>query len=80
MDTTVLNAALEGLALVLSWPYILYPVAGTLLAMVFSASPRLLRTNRSAVAATRAEIELASRTGIICAAARAAPRAKPMPT
>lgn len=41
MESTVLTAAHESLFLVLSWPYILYPLAGTLLAMVFSASPGL---------------------------------------
>jgi len=37
----VLAAALEGLGLVFSWPNILYPIAGTLLAMFFSALPGL---------------------------------------
>lgn len=41
MDASVFDAALEALLLVFSWPYILYPVAGTLLAMFFSASPGL---------------------------------------
>ena len=50
MDTTVLTAAQEGLALVLSWPYILYPLAGTLLAMVFSASPGLNSSSLMALA------------------------------
>lgn len=37
----LLQAALEGWRLVFSWPNILYPVAGTLLAMFFSAMPGL---------------------------------------
>ena len=35
----MLDAAISSLGLVFSWPYILYPVAGTLLAMVFAALP-----------------------------------------
>lgn len=50
MDTTVLSAALEGLSLVLSWPYILYPITGTLLAMVFSSSPGLNSSSLMALA------------------------------
>lgn len=50
MEITVLNAAQEGLSLVLSWPYILYPLAGTLLAMVFSASPGLNSSSLMALA------------------------------
>ncbi|MEE4292350.1 MAG: tripartite tricarboxylate transporter permease [Xanthomonadales bacterium] len=50
MDGSVFDAALEGLALVFSWPYILYPVAGTLLAMVFSASPGLNSSSLMALA------------------------------
>ncbi|MEE4217563.1 MAG: tripartite tricarboxylate transporter permease [Xanthomonadales bacterium] len=41
MDAGLIDAAIDGLYLVFSWPYILYPVAGTLLAMLFSASPGL---------------------------------------
>lgn len=41
MDSAVLSAAYEGFGLVFSWPYILYPIAGTLLAMLFSAAPGL---------------------------------------
>jgi len=50
MDTTVLDAALEGLRIVFSWPYILYPIAGTLLAMVFSATPGLNSASLMALA------------------------------
>lgn len=50
MDTAVLSAAQDALGLVLSWPYILYPVAGTLLAMVFSASPGLNSSSLMALA------------------------------
>ena len=38
---SVLAAAWEGLTLVLSWPNILYPVAGTLAAMVVALLPGL---------------------------------------
>ncbi|MEO8225712.1 MAG: tripartite tricarboxylate transporter permease [Gammaproteobacteria bacterium] len=41
MDTTIIDAALEGLKLVFSFPYILYPLAATLVAMLFSATPGL---------------------------------------
>ena len=41
MFDQVVPAALEGLRLVFSWPYILYPIAGTLLAMVFALLPGL---------------------------------------
>jgi len=41
MDSTVIAAAIDGLLLVFSWPYIIYPIAGTLLAMVFAATPGL---------------------------------------
>jgi putative tricarboxylic transport membrane protein len=41
MDAGVIDAALEALQLVFSWPYILYPVVATLFAMLFSASPGL---------------------------------------
>ncbi len=37
----VLNAAWEGLLLTISWPNILYPVAGTLLAMIVATIPGL---------------------------------------
>jgi putative tricarboxylic transport membrane protein len=35
----ILTAAWEGLRTVFSWPYVLYPIAGTLLSMVVSAMP-----------------------------------------
>ncbi len=38
---SVLHAAIEGLLQVLSWPNILYPVAGTLLAVLFALMPGL---------------------------------------
>jgi len=41
MTDGVLPAAWDGLQLVLAWPNILYPIAGTLLAMVFSFLPGL---------------------------------------
>jgi len=41
MDTVMMDAALEGLRLVFSWPYIIYPVAATMIAMLFSAAPGL---------------------------------------
>jgi TctA family transporter len=50
MDTDIINAALEAISLVLSWPYILYPIAGTLLAMVFSACPGLNSSSLMALA------------------------------
>jgi putative tricarboxylic transport membrane protein len=50
MDAAVVDAALQGLGLVLSWPYILYPVAGTLLAMVFAAAPGLNSSSLMALA------------------------------
>jgi len=50
MDASVLDAAWQGLLLVFSWPYILYPVAGTLLAMVFAASPGLNSSTLMALA------------------------------
>lgn len=40
LEPTLL-AAWEGLLLVFSWPNILYPIAGTLLAMIFSVMPGL---------------------------------------
>src|SRR5262245_37363362 len=39
MPGPTLHAAWEGLLLVLSWPNILYPIAGTLLAMVVAFLP-----------------------------------------
>jgi TctA family transporter len=39
LDADFVSAALEGLRLVFSWPYVLYPVAATLVAMAFSATP-----------------------------------------
>jgi putative tricarboxylic transport membrane protein len=50
MDSAVIDAALEGLRLVFSWPYILYPIAGTLLAMLFSAAPGLNNSSLMALA------------------------------
>jgi TctA family transporter len=50
VDAAVIDAALQGLGLVLSWPFILYPVAGTLLAMVFAASPGLNSSSLMALA------------------------------
>ncbi len=50
MDSAVIDAALEGFRLVFSWPYILYPIAGTLLAMVFSAVPGLNSSSLMALA------------------------------
>ena len=41
MFESVVPAALDGLRVVLSWPNILYPIAGTLLAMLFSVIPGL---------------------------------------
>jgi putative tricarboxylic transport membrane protein len=41
MDASIVDAALEALSLVFSWPLILYPIAATLLAMLFSATPGL---------------------------------------
>ena len=35
----VASAAWEGLALVFSWPNILYPIVGTILAMIVSLLP-----------------------------------------
>ena len=37
----ILTAAIEGLLLVFAWPNVLYPVVGTLLAMVFAFLPGL---------------------------------------
>jgi putative tricarboxylic transport membrane protein len=39
VSDSILQAAWEGLALVLAWPNILYPVVGTLLAMAFALIP-----------------------------------------
>ncbi len=50
MDSAVLTAAYEGFAMVFSWPYIVYPLAGTLLAMIFSASPGLNSSSLMALA------------------------------
>lgn len=50
MDSAVVNAAIEGFLLVFSWPYILYPIAGTLLAMLFSAAPGLNSSSLMALA------------------------------
>jgi TctA family transporter len=50
MDTAVLHAAIDGFQLVFSWPYIIYPIVGTLLAMVFSAIPGLNSASLMALA------------------------------
>jgi len=50
MDGGVVDAALEGLRLVFSWPWIVYPLAGTVLAMLFSASPGLNSSSLMALA------------------------------
>ena len=50
MDATVVNAAFEGLSLVFSWPYFMYTIAGTLLAMLFSAVPGLNSSTLMALA------------------------------
>ena len=50
MDGSVVDAALEALRLTLSWPYVLYPLAGTLLAMVVAASPGLNSSTLMALA------------------------------
>lgn len=50
MDASVTGAALEAFLLVFSWPYILYPLAATLLAMLFSASPGLNSASLMALA------------------------------
>ena len=41
MDSDVVQAAWEGFRIVFSWPYILYPVVGTVLAMGFALLPGL---------------------------------------
>ncbi len=41
MSSPILSAAWEGLTLVFAWPNILYPIAGTLLAMVVAVLPGL---------------------------------------
>ena len=46
----VIQAALQGWALVLSWPNVIYPIAGMLLAMVFSAFPGLTGATLMALA------------------------------
>jgi TctA family transporter len=50
VDGDVTNAAFQGLALVFSWPYVIYPVAGTLLAMLFAVSPGLNSSSLMALA------------------------------
>jgi putative tricarboxylic transport membrane protein len=50
MDYAVVSAAIEGFNLVFSWPFILYPIAGTLLAMMFSAAPGLNSSSLMALA------------------------------
>jgi putative tricarboxylic transport membrane protein len=50
VDGGVLEAAWQGLSFVFSWPWILYPVAGTLLAMLFAASPGLNSSSLMALA------------------------------
>ncbi len=39
MTASILSAAIEGLVLVFTWPNILYPLIGSLLAMLFAAIP-----------------------------------------
>ena len=46
----VIQAALQGWGVVLSWPNIIYPIAGMLLAMVFSAFPGLTGATLMALA------------------------------
>ena len=41
MEGEVLQAAWEGFQVVFSWPYIIYPVVGTVLAMAFALLPGL---------------------------------------
>jgi len=41
MEAEVIVAAMDGLRVVFSWPYIIYPIVGTLLAMVFALLPGL---------------------------------------
>lgn len=50
MTEPVLQAAWEGWWLVFSWPNILYPIAGTLLAMVFALLPGLTGATLMAIA------------------------------
>lgn len=50
MIPPVLSAAWEGLTLVLAWPNILYPIVGTLLAMVVALLPGLSGTTLMALA------------------------------
>ncbi len=46
----VIQAALQGWGVVLSWPTVIYPIAGMLLAMVFSAFPGLTGATLMALA------------------------------
>ena len=46
----VLQAAVDGLVIVLSWPNVLYPIAGTLLAMAFSLLPGVSAVTLMAIA------------------------------
>ena len=46
----VIQAALQGWGVVLSWPNVIYPIAGMLLAMVFSAFPGLTGATLMALA------------------------------
>lgn len=50
MFESIIPAALEGLRTVLSWPNILYPIFGTLLAMIFSVIPGLTGVTLMALA------------------------------
>jgi TctA family transporter len=50
MDSSVIDAAMECLRMVFSWPYIIYPLAGTLLAMLFSSVPGLNSSSLMALA------------------------------
>jgi len=50
LDNGILDSALQALWLVFSWPFILYPLGATVLAMVFSASPGLNSSTLMALA------------------------------
>jgi TctA family transporter len=50
MDGGVTDAALEALRLIFSWPNIIYPIAGTILAMLWSSVPGLNTSSLMAMA------------------------------
>ncbi|WP_068110987.1 tripartite tricarboxylate transporter permease [Tropicimonas marinistellae] len=50
--TEILDSALEGLRLVFAWPNLIYPVAGTLLSMLFAFLPGLNGVTLMAIAIT----------------------------